>query len=184
MCGGVDTDLDGRTSIVNLLAAGEVACTRVHGANRLASNSLLEGLVFGARAAAAMRQPEAPCRLTFAMTSGASGEPIGPSVGIAPQDDVPALMWRDAGLLRGARPLGHLVPHLEALAAFRELTIERSRTVGAWRQANLARVGALVARAALLRQESRGGHRREDFPERNDLHWKVHCSDCRVQIDE
>jgi len=93
-------------------------------------------------------------------------------------------MWRDAGLLRGARPLGHLVPHLEALAAFRELTIARSCTVGAWRQANLARVGALIARAALRRQESRGGHRREDFPDRNDLHWKVHCSDCRVQIDE
>jgi len=184
MCGGVDTDLDGRTSIARLFAAGEVACTRVHGANRLASNSLLEGLVFGARAAAAMRQPETPCRLPFAMTSGASGEPIGPSVGIAPQDDVPALMWRDAGLLRGARPLGHLVPHLEALAAFRELTSERSCTAGAWRQANLARVGALIARAALRRQESRGGHRREDFPERNDLHWKVHCSDCRVQTDE
>jgi len=183
MCGGVDTDLEGRTSIVRLFAAGEVASTRVHGANRLASNSLLEGLVFGARAAAAMRQPETPCRLPFAMTSGASGEPVGSSVAITPEEDVPALMWRDAGLVRSAGPLGHLVPRLEALAAFRELTLERSRTPDAWRQANLARVGALIARAALRRQESRGGHRREDFPERNDLHWKVHCSDCRVQID-
>jgi succinate dehydrogenase/fumarate reductase flavoprotein subunit len=76
------------------------------------------------------------------------------------------------------------VPRLESLAAFREGTVERSRSPEAWRQANLARVGALVARAALRRQESRGGHRREDFTERNDLHWKVHCSDCRVQIDE
>jgi L-aspartate oxidase len=184
MCGGVDTDLDGRTSIARLFAAGEVACTRVHGANRLASNSLLEGLVFGARAAAAMQEPDAPCRLPFAVTSGTSGQPAGSSVEIAPQEDVSALMWRDAGLIRGASPLGHLVPRLESLAAFRELTIERSRTPEAWRQANLARVGALVARAALRRQESRGGHRREDFPERNDLHWKVHCSDCRVQIDE
>ena len=98
--------------------------------------------------------------------------------------DLRLLSGDGVGVLRGAGPLGHLVPHLEALAAFRELTIERFRTVGSWRQANLARVGALVARAALRRQESRGGHRREDFPERNDLHWKVHCSDCRVQIDE
>ncbi len=184
MCGGVDTDLDGRTSIARLFAAGEVACTRVHGANRLASNSLLEGLVFGARAAAAMRQPGAPCRLPFAMTSGASGEPVGSSVEIASQEDVPALMWRDAGLVRNAAALGHLVPRLEALAAFRELTIARNRTPEAWRLANLARVGALIARAALRRQESRGGHRREDFPERNDLHWKVHCSDCRLQSDD
>jgi L-aspartate oxidase len=184
MCGGVDTDLDGRTSIPRLFAAGEVACTRVHGANRLASNSLLEGLVFGARAAAAMRQPELPSRLPFAMTSGAPGEPVGSSVEIDSDDDVPALMWSQAGLVRDAAALGHLVPRLEALAAFRELTIARTRGQEAWRQANLARVGALIARAALRRQESHGGHRREDFPDRNDLHWKVHCSDCRLMIDD
>jgi L-aspartate oxidase len=83
--GGVRVDIDGRTTVPGLYASGEVTASGLHGANRLASNSLLEGLVFGARAAAAMRQPETPCRLPFAMTSGASGEPIGPSVGIAPQ---------------------------------------------------------------------------------------------------
>jgi L-aspartate oxidase len=185
MCGGVDTDLDGRTSIVRLFAAGEVACTRVHGANRLASNSLLEGLVFGARAAAAMRRPEVLPRLPFAVTSGSSGEPVGAGVGRAQQEEVPSLMWRHAGLVRDANGLGHLVPRLEALAAFREVALqEHSGTPETWRQANLARVGALIARAARRRQESRGGHRREDFPERDDLHWKVHCSDCRLQTDD
>ena len=185
MCGGVDTDLDGRTSIAGLFAAGEVACTRVHGANRLASNSLLEGLVFGARAAAAMRQPDVLPRLPFAMTSGGSGEPVGSGIEVTHADDVPAMMWRHAGLLRDGDGLGHLVLRLEALAAFRELHLEkRPGTPDAWRQANLARVGALIARAALRRQESRGGHRRADFPDRNDLHWKIHCSDCRLTVED
>ena len=102
MMGGVETDLDARTSIAGLLAAGEVACTGVHGANRLASNSLLEGLVFGARAAAAMT--EAPC--------AAALRPCGVTEWPAPHDseapmpevsDVRDLMWRYAGLLRQRR---------------------------------------------------------------------------------
>ena len=183
MCGGVDTDLHARTSIQGLFAAGEVACTRVHGANRLASNSLLEGLVFGARAAAAMRAAEETARLPPA-TMGVRSLAVA-SRPASPGDDVASLMWRDAGLVRDAGRLASLVPLLEALASTREQALEdRSGRGDQWRDANLARVGALVARAALRRTESRGGHRRADFPQRDDLHWKVHCSDLRLTIDD
>ena len=174
MCGGVDTDLAGRTSVPGLFAAGEVACTRVHGANRLASNSLLEGLVFGARAAAAMQGAQRSGDLPESRTIGPlPTEAEGGEV----DADVPALMWRDAGLVRSAEGLGRAVSRLEAIARSREATLTSGHgTLGEWRRANLARVGALIACAALWREESRGGHRRTDFPERDDLHWKIHGS--------
>ena len=174
MCGGVDTDLDGRTSVPGLFAAGEVACTRVHGANRLASNSLLEGLVFGARAAVAMRGPE---RIADLPESHAIAPVAPPSDARDNQADVPALMWRDAGLVRDAEGLSRAASWLEAIASARERALEGEHgTADAWRMANLARVGALIARSALWRQESRGGHRRTDFPQRDDLNWKFHGS--------
>jgi L-aspartate oxidase len=174
MCGGVDTDLAGRTSVPGLFAAGEVACTRVHGANRLASNSLLEGLVFGARAAAAMQGAQRSGDLPESRTIGPL--PTGADGG---EGDavVPALMWRDAGLVRSAEGLGRAVSRLEAIARSREAALASGHgTLDEWRRANLARVGALIACAALWREESRGGHRRTDFPEPDDLHWKIHGS--------
>jgi L-aspartate oxidase len=179
--GGIDTDAWGRTSLPGLYAAGEAACTGVHGANRLASNSLLEGLVFGARAAAAMLLP------LQAAVSKADRRPAEPWVmssarGIdAPQTiaAVRDLMWRSVGLFRHAQGLGDAVIRLDR--AYR-----RARTAGGpdrsfdaedWRHFNLLAVARLVARAALRRLESRGGHFREDFPARDDLHWKVHLTD-------
>jgi aspartate oxidase len=178
MCGGVDTDLSGRTSIRGLFAAGEVACTRVHGANRLASNSLLEGLVFGARAAAAMRLPEHDARLPPLVEAPAAPPAVpGSAVISAP---VPDRMWRDAGLVRDAATLGPLARDLDAEAAALEASLdERGGDQGDWQAANLARVGALVARAAFRREESRGGHRRADFPDTDDIHWKIHVGETR-----
>jgi L-aspartate oxidase len=180
MCGGVDTDLSGRTSLPGLFAAGEVACTRVHGANRLASNSLLEGLVFGARAATAMAGPEQPASLPSIDTMLRAAVAAPASTDLV-ASNVPDRMWRDAGLVRDAAGLSFLADDLESEAIAAEARVdERGGDRDAWRAVNLARVGALIARAALHRQESRGGHRRADFPARDDVHWKIHVGQTRV----
>jgi L-aspartate oxidase len=175
--GGVETDLDGRTSIGGLLAAGEVACTGVHGANRLASNSLLEGLVFGARAAAAMaRQPRAgslrPCDVTEWPAPRETGEAVPAAY------DVRDLMWRHAGLLRQGQLLHSAAARLEGWAAAVAATPAGARCDPEFhRVRSLVTVGLLIARAALRREESRGGHFRTDFPSHDDLHWSRHVSD-------
>ncbi len=179
LCGGVDSDLDGRTSVAGLFAAGEVACTRVHGANRLASNSLLEGLVFGARAARAMATlPDETARLPAATIAGEPAAAAPDSD--AATGDVPALMWRAAGLVRDGEHLASLVRTLSPVVAATESQANaRGNDPAAWRAANVACVGWLIARAACRRHESRGGHRRADFPEKDDVHWKIHVADVK-----
>ncbi|MGB7218997.1 MAG: L-aspartate oxidase [Vicinamibacterales bacterium] len=172
MMGGVDTDEWGRTSLPGLCAAGEVACTGVHGANRLASNSLLEGLVFGARAGAAMQEPAAAAQLkpdrrsyqppTTSRPPATSHQPLA-------TPDVRDLMWRAAGLFRTRADLERAVAALDAAST--------PHDPDGWRRFHLIAVARLIARAALRREESRGGHFRADFPERDDIHWKVHLTD-------
>jgi L-aspartate oxidase len=174
--GGIETDLHGRTSIEGLFAAGEAACTGVHGANRLASNSLLEGLVFGARAADAMKARAAPASLQATLA-----EPVGPpnEGGSVPSaSDVRDLMWRHAGLVRSGQSLQPLVERLSGWRA----AVARARAAAAGdremrRVASLVTVGLLIARAALRRDESRGGHFREDFPRRDDINWRKRIAD-------
>jgi L-aspartate oxidase len=200
MCGGVDTDLDGRTSIPGLFAAGEVACTGVHGANRLASNSLLEGLVFGARAADAMWAPAAPVRLrpvTLAApeaqnTAAGSAAALactlaGGVAGDVASDaaaDVPSAMWAGAGLVRDAAGLRRTLDIVGAASWRLEPALAKASTRTAWEEASVALVGWLITRAALRREESRGGHRRADFPARDDLHWQRHVADRRVLLKD
>jgi len=150
--GGVRTGLDGRTTLEGLWAAGEAACTGVHGANRLASNSLLEGVVFGARAARSMAAaPTAPGR--------ADAPPLWvPSVS---SEDLRRLATRHCGILRAAAGLEDLLAQLAALpgAPCHHPSREQLET------ANRHTVLRLAARAALARRESRGAHRRIDYPE-------------------
>jgi L-aspartate oxidase len=188
--GGVETDRWGRTSMPGLFAAGEVACTGVHGANRLASNSLLEGLVFGARAAIAMQQEPAPAALaadrrvagdqwTVAGKAAINSRP--PSTDHRPltTSEVRDLMWRSVGLFRTREGMEDAVVKLEAsyVAHRRALDNARADDADAWKQFNLVTVARLIARAALRRQESRGAHYRQDFPEKDDVNWKVHLVD-------
>lgn len=179
LMGGVATDLEGRTSLPGLFAAGEAACTGVHGANRLASNSLLEGLVFGGRAGAAMR------RFAEAEVGDGASSDVRPAVerasGGRPELDdgaVRDLMWDSAGIFRSRAGLKRV---LDLLAP--DWTAIESGAVRAdaqvWRTMCLITVGRLIAAAALRREESRGAHSRTDFPERDDVHWKRRVMDQR-----
>jgi L-aspartate oxidase len=169
--GGVETDVCGRSTMPGLFAAGEVACTGVHGANRLASNSLLEGLVFGARAAGAMLEPpragamnnvvEVSAPAHDGPQTGGSQDRGDQAVDQALELSVRTLMWEAVGLVRDADQLRPAVKRLAAWSAHAELAL----------------VGYLIARAALRREESRGGHFRADFPTRDDLHWRIHIAE-------
>jgi L-aspartate oxidase len=166
--GGVETDLWGRTTVLGLYAAGEVACTGVHGANRLASNSLLEGLVFGARAAQAMLVPgEDLAPFSFLATSQlVSGTNRGAKGQLPTEEDVRALMWNAVGLLRDGAGLQIALERLDGWYA--ALGSDRGRV------AALVTVGRLMAHAALRREETRGGHARTDFPRRDDVKFRIH----------
>jgi L-aspartate oxidase len=182
MMGGVDTDEWGRTSVPGLFAAGEVACTGLHGANRLASNSLLEGLVFGARAALAMqeRPQAAPLKKDRVMAKGLGLMAIAPGTpsALSPQPltmaGVRDLMWRSVGLFRTREGLEAAVAALDETAAS---AVAAPPTADSRRLRNLTTVATLIARAALRREESRGGHFRADCPEHDDRHWKIHVAD-------
>jgi len=167
--GGVETDLWGRTTLPGLFAAGEVACTGVHGANRLASNSLLEGLVFGARAAQAMLLPGEVFTPFSILATGATGRSSLVSGTIPTEADVRGLMWNSVGLWREEALLQTAVEALDEW--YDALGADRSRI------AALVTVGRLMARAALRREETRGSHARADFPSRDDVKFRIHLGD-------
>jgi L-aspartate oxidase len=170
--GGVRTDLWGRTSLPGLYAAGEVACTGVHGANRLASNSLLEGLVYGARAAHEMRQ-----HIRDSKPKSAAARPAGPSSNGNASGGIEkliqkaqGLMWQHVGVVRDGKALQQVVPELRALQAQLPASSERR----AQEAANILEAGLLIARSALAREESRGAHYRLDHPLKDDVKYRKH----------
>jgi L-aspartate oxidase len=174
--GGVRTDLNGRSTLRGLYAAGEVACTGVHGANRLASNSLLEGLVFGARAGRAAAEDFAGASKSRAHDVEASREDASPGpifgpdmksageIALAVRKRVRRLMWERVGILRSHDSI--------ARALFEFEQISRAPLGRASR--NFLNVANLIARSALWREESRGAHFRTDYPKRDDERWQVH----------
>ena len=175
LMGGVRTGIDGRSSLSRLYAAGEAACTGVHGANRLASNSLLEGLVFGARAATFMLEEPGDSSLGKDDAGEVRRESKSQRDGSSSSIDslrvrLQALMWHQAGLLRDAQGLRSAAAELAALREELPATVERPAT----ELNNLRLIAAEIVQAALGRQESRGAHFRNDFPRRDDVHYQKH----------
>jgi L-aspartate oxidase len=165
--GGVATDLHGTTNLEGLYAAGEVAATGVHGANRLASNSLLEGLVYGAQAARAMserraataaahRENPAPTLLPASNPNGTNAVPDIENI----LSTVRNLAWEKVGIIRNGKDLSEAVKHLESLT----LPPPSFPSRPYYEALNILEVARLIARSALAREESRGAHYRTDFP--------------------
>ena len=178
--GGVDVDMDGQTSVSGLFAAGEVACSGVHGANRLASNSLLEGLVFGARSGHAMRRRHSNERLGNAATADiAENNYINRKVSVPSETVVRSLMWEKVGLFRDKQGLNEAIKRLDDWADEIKSCACNAEVV---RMMNIVTVGRLIARAALRREESRGAHFRTDFPKRNDTDWIRHVKELKGKV--
>jgi L-aspartate oxidase len=165
--GGIRTDLWGRSTVPGLYAAGEVSCTGVHGANRLASNSLLEGLVFGARAGEAAggdsRQLAVGNWQAKAEVQSSKIEDQKSTLSTAVEKRVKRIMWERVGILRDCDSLIRALKEFDQISAGNLSASSR----------NFVTLAKLVATAALWREESRGGHFRNDFPEQRE-EWRVH----------
>jgi len=171
MIGGVATDLEGRSSLHGLYACGEVAATGVHGANRLAGNSLLEGLVFGEHVARQLLHPApggpAPPERTIETALPAGG---GSSEEPSLFEEVRTILWNEVGIVRTGAGLGSAVERLAEIAAAAQPNRPGSPPGPV---ANAALAGLLIARSALTRTESRGAHYRADHP-RSRPAWRLH----------
>jgi len=184
MMGGVKTDLWGRTSVPGLYAAGETAATGVHGANRLASNSLLEGLVFGARSGQAMMEDapvagSSPKKTSSAILPGKRApQPDAPDGEKHPNRAHPEsplraqirdIMWRHVGILRDGKELKAALVQLESLQIPNAAATREENELK-----NLHELAKVITRSAIAREESRGSHYRGDFPYRDDDDFQKH----------
>ena len=184
--GGVEVDHEGQTSVPRLLAVGEASCSGLHGANRLGSNSLLEGLVFGRRAG----------RKAGELAAGSMGNVARLSLESAsfqPErrveidiDDVLATLraeaWRDLGIERDGPGLRHAVERLSYWSSY--VLPQLFAGPRGWELQNVLTVASLMARGALWREESRGAHYRADFPHPDDERFKRHSRQVRPKGDE
>jgi len=168
--GGIRTDVWGRTTLPGLYACGEAASTGVHGANRLASNSLLETVVFARRAVDSIRrgdrEPAPPSDPVISLA--------GPA-GVLPRAELQSLLWSAGGITRSEEGL------LEGISLLDSATSRRTaRGLEDLEERSLSTVGRLILEAALRRTESRGAHYRLDYPDRDDARWSVRQSFCKA----
>jgi L-aspartate oxidase len=192
LMGGIRTDLGGRSSLAGLYAAGEAACTGVHGANRLASNSLLEGLVFGARAARSMLADAPPPAST---QSAPAPEPAPKHLSAAESERVETIiaalqasMWTNAGLLREETSLRQgLAAQAACESALAEISTSGKTSRRLAEAQAMSRVAHAILISALARTESRGAHFRSDHPRRDDANFRKHsvlARDGNVRFEE
>jgi L-aspartate oxidase len=180
MMGGVTVDIDGRTTLPRLWAAGEVAATGLHGANRLASNSLSEAMIYGAHAA--QRASEEAEKLNDRLLALPLENPrVGPSGEALDVVDIrnslKSLMWRACGVRRDADGLTEAAENVDQWCRY-VLSRQFANPIG-WELQNMLTVASLIIEAASLRTETRGGHVRTDYPDQDDEHWTRHITICR-----
>lgn len=171
MIGGVTVDLQGRTSVKNLWAAGEVTSSGLHGANRLASNSLLEGLVFGAHAGEGASQAamQTPSKFEALPLANAPHAPEGEPLDLTDiRNSLKSLMWRKVGIRRERHTLIEARDAVERWCRY--VLLRQFTEPSGWQLQNMLTVSRLMIAAALAREESRGVHLRSDFPE-SDKQW-------------
>jgi L-aspartate oxidase len=181
MIGGVDVDAMGRSSLAGLYAVGEASCTGLHGANRLGSNSLLEGLAFGARAGEDAARAAKADAMKFPLTLEAAVAPSTKTeLDVADvKSSLRSVMWRNVGIERTAERLRET---REIISFWGRYVMDKTfdpaalahGAVAGWELQNMLVVCHLIATAALTRTESRGAHFRTDFPNRDDEHWRRH----------
>jgi L-aspartate oxidase len=173
MMGGIKTGLEGRSTLPGLYACGEAACTGLHGANRLASNSLLEGLVYGERAGAAAareirrgRVPRLENRQPRKRLARLDIEDV--------RRSLKSLLWQFAGIERRAEDLEEAMRRILFWKKY-VLGVQFPSSSG-WVLQNMLITAEWIVEGALQRKESRGGHFRLDYPRRDDRHWKKHIT--------
>jgi L-aspartate oxidase len=182
MIGGVDADEHGQSSLAGLYAVGEAGCSGLHGANRLGSNSLLEGLAFGARAgqhaaaAALADRTKFPLNLEHRIAPSTKTELDVVDV----KSSLRSIMWRNVGIERAGE---HLAETREIIAFWSRYVMDKTfdadgpgaaAAVAGWELQNMLTACFLIATAAHARTESRGAHYRTDYPDRDDTHWRQH----------
>jgi len=181
MIGGVDADEYGRTSLPGLYAVGEASCSGLHGANRLASNSLLEGLVYGARAGTDAAAEARKVTTSFPLQLEHSVAPSSKTeLDIADvRNSLRSVMWRNVGIERDGE---RLTETREIIAFWSRYVMDKTfnpkeiaaAAIAGWELQNMLTACYLITTAALSRTESRGAHFRTDFPDRDDKHWRLH----------